>query len=175
MRPLPMISRSCGECHECCVAFALIPEPPWWDEYKPVGASCRYLCVGGCAIHDSPRPEICTQFRCFYLEGLAPNRPDQCGLIFHRASNETVKLLPVEGNVITVTETKPQAIMAVESKKLRYWWRKMQHPVLQVLPYGFDCNDEGAMMRTIGGRDICVGWKDDPSYAHAVIEWWRRN
>ena len=38
MRPLPMISCSCGECHECCVAFALIPEPPWWDEYKPVGA-----------------------------------------------------------------------------------------------------------------------------------------
>ena len=85
MRPLPMISCSCGECHECCVAFALIPEPPWWDEYKPVGAPCRYLCAGGCAIHDSPRPEICTQlFAVFILKDWPRTVPIECGLIFHR-------------------------------------------------------------------------------------------
>src|SRR5437762_74837 len=124
MKSLPMVSRSCGDCHECCIAFGLLPKSPWWDEYKPVGTPCRYLCAGGCSIHESPRPAICTDYSCFYLEGLAPNRPDECGLIFHRCSRETADRLPLHGNVINVAETKPQAIMAIESKKMRYWWRK---------------------------------------------------
>jgi hypothetical protein len=91
MKALPMSNtRTCGNCKVCCIAFGLLPHPPWWDEYKPVGEPCKYLCEKGCSIHDQPRPDICGGFKCAYLLGLVPSRPNESGLMFAANSLESL-------------------------------------------------------------------------------------
>ena len=72
--------KSCNGCKECCYTYT-VPEMD-----KPRLQWCRHTCEQGCAIHDCPRPPICTEFHCYWKmsgwsEGL---RPDQCGAIFRR-------------------------------------------------------------------------------------------
>jgi len=52
---------------------------------KPAHDKCRHQCESGCAIHGDPRPEICTHFRCAWLDNDTWGeelRPDQCGIVY---------------------------------------------------------------------------------------------
>ena len=51
---------------------------------KPRQAWCKHACDKGCAIHDQNRPDVCTQFQCYWKESTWSEklRPDKCGAIF---------------------------------------------------------------------------------------------
>ena len=68
----------CGECQACCWYFT-VP-----DMAKPRTTPCKHQCAAGCAIHDQPRPAMCTGFRCCWLEENweAALRPDQSRIIW---------------------------------------------------------------------------------------------
>ena len=72
--------RQCGECQLCCFVYT-VPEMD-----KPRMEPCKHQCDQGCAIHNGPRPELCTAFRCEWIELESPLpdefRPDKCGMIF---------------------------------------------------------------------------------------------
>ncbi len=74
--------RPCGGCKECCILY---PVP---DLHKLPNTPCPHLCEVGCALHDKPRPEMCTTFLCAWVCDPArfpeANRPDKCGMIFSR-------------------------------------------------------------------------------------------
>lgn len=75
----PDVQRRCGGCQLCCIVYT-VPEMD-----KAAQERCRHLCAAGCAIHDSPRPEICTAFECEWLRNKKwPDnvRPDKSGLVF---------------------------------------------------------------------------------------------
>jgi hypothetical protein len=83
VRSLPLCQppeRSCGDCRACCVAFPFLPEEGCWPEGKGAHEPCRFVCAGGCRIHEEPRPSSCTDFVCAYLAGMFPVGPDQCGV-----------------------------------------------------------------------------------------------
>ena len=71
--------RSCGECQMCCWIYC-VPEMD-----KPGRSNCKHQCPNGCAIHEQPRPPICTDFVCcwahydWWPEEL---RPDKCHVVF---------------------------------------------------------------------------------------------
>ncbi len=69
--------RTCGECNACCKTF-LVPEVG-----KNDGNWCQHCIRGkGCAIYES-RPEVCRQFKCFWLLGKGSDnlRPDRIGVM----------------------------------------------------------------------------------------------
>ena len=72
--------RQCGECQLCCFVYT-VPEME-----KPRMEPCKHQCDQGCAIHNEPRPELCTAFRCEWIESESPLpdefRPDKCGMMF---------------------------------------------------------------------------------------------
>jgi hypothetical protein len=51
---------------------------------KPRLQWCKHACEAGCAIHDRLRPDICTQFQCYWKMSIWSEelRPDRCGAIF---------------------------------------------------------------------------------------------
>jgi hypothetical protein len=71
--------RDCGECQMCCWMYC-VPEMD-----KPGRTNCKHQCPNGCAIHEHPRPPICTDFVCcwkkldWWPEEL---RPDKCNVVF---------------------------------------------------------------------------------------------
>jgi hypothetical protein len=184
MKALPMSTRTCGDCKVCCISFGLLPHPPWWDEYKPVGTPCKYLCEKGCSIHDQPRPDICGGFKCAYLLGLVPSPPIESGLMFTANPLEyfaeaTGYYDYFSGVGMFIIESEPEAIFRTTSKQVRYWFRKRRWDKFVVLPYGFDQNPH--LLPSQGkahyrmADSVCVGWRDDPSYADKVIAWWEMN
>ncbi len=74
--------RECGNCRLCCYIFQL--EGDFWGGVKPKRTWCRYAKGKGCAMHDQPRPEVCTRFKCLWLddEEMPENwRPDKSGIL----------------------------------------------------------------------------------------------
>lgn len=79
--------RVCGGCKLCCYVYPL-PEFA-----KRTGTWCKHICAAGCAIHDQPRPPVCTDFKCLWL--LCPAipsryRPDQIGIVVQSRPNSIV-------------------------------------------------------------------------------------
>jgi hypothetical protein len=71
--------RSCGSCQLCCWLFCV----PAMD--KPRWEHCKHQSEQGCDIHDQPRPAICTDFLCAWMQEpwwREEMRPDRCGAIF---------------------------------------------------------------------------------------------
>lgn len=71
--------KPCNGCTACCVLFT-VPEMD-----KPRATPCKHLCVNGCAIHDQPRPALCTDFSCCWREEPSWGeelRPDRNKIIF---------------------------------------------------------------------------------------------
>lgn len=76
-----MTERTCGDCHECCIHYR-VPEMN-----KPAFTPCEHLCKAGCAIHDQPRPPICTEFLCYWMQNDKWGdelRPDRNRIIFRK-------------------------------------------------------------------------------------------
>ena len=72
--------RSCNGCKECCYTYT-VPEME-----KPRLQWCKHVCEAGCAIHNGSRPDICTQFHCYWTMSAWGEdlRPDRCGAIFRQ-------------------------------------------------------------------------------------------
>ena len=71
--------RPCGGCTACCTIFTVV------ELSKARHTPCQHLCAGGCAIHDQPRPAVCTDFYCEWAEEgdwSDDLRPDKCGIIY---------------------------------------------------------------------------------------------
>jgi len=88
------MTNHCGTCTACCRIFD-IPELS-----KPAGKWCDHCAIGrGCQIYDS-RPEVCREFRCFWLisqgredprERLAPElRPDKCKVVLSASTSDSI-------------------------------------------------------------------------------------
>src|ERR1700691_5757676 len=74
----------CGTCKQCCITYPLIPDADYWPDGKPTHTPCKHVCENGCAIHDQPRPYVCTGFECLWLRFPKIGdqmRPDKSGLL----------------------------------------------------------------------------------------------
>ena len=176
---LPLVNRTCGPCKACCVCYPLSPNEEFWPDGKRAYEPCKFLCESGCGIHDRPRPPVCTDYKCEYIEGVVPHRPSECGVIFSCIRVHDLFLgqpplqFPPDDCGIQVVETCPEAVLRLSSRQVRYWFRRIPWCVTFVLPYGEDLFQHAYRLRC--DRDVAVPWKDDPAYADKVIAWWLRN
>ncbi len=72
--------RQCDGCTECCILGIT---------GKPLGILCPEAC-GRCRIYDK-RPTECRTFRCSWLAGLSPSRPQDLGLVIYTAMSSIGK------------------------------------------------------------------------------------
>lgn len=96
--------RTCGECRLCCNVFPL----PALD--KPEGSWCRLLGPGGCTVHELGKPEVCSQYACYWLdhENLPEEfRPDRVGMVVTESGTVAVggHVLPI----LVITLATPDA------------------------------------------------------------------
>jgi len=97
-------TRVCGNCKLCCYIFALDGE--FFEALhgpggKPKRTWCKHAKGKGCAVHDQPRPTVCTSFLCDWM--LHPDvfpdawRPDRSGvlLVTHWATTSQGVTIPV--------------------------------------------------------------------------------
>jgi len=84
--------RECGECTLCCKLLEVHDIP------SPIGVYCQH-CDKGCTIHES-RPQECRGYQCMWSQmddvGMEM-RPDQCGIIFDRMSDDVISARLEEG------------------------------------------------------------------------------
>jgi hypothetical protein len=69
--------KSCGDCHACCIAFAIA------EVQKTPGQLCPHLTSVGCEIY-AERPAPCSDFWCLWaVHPDMPDdfRPDRCGVM----------------------------------------------------------------------------------------------
>lgn len=73
---LPIYSRSCGTCEECCRVVAVA------ELNKPYHTPCVHQTGKGCAIYGN-HPVECKDYTCVWLQGLLPEemRPDKIGIL----------------------------------------------------------------------------------------------
>ena len=81
-------TRVCGNCKLCCYIFALDGE--FFEALhgpggKPKRTWCKHAKGKGCALHDQPRPKVCTSFLCDWMRcpEVIPDawRPDRSGVL----------------------------------------------------------------------------------------------
>lgn len=73
---LPMSSRTCGECEECCRVVAVT------ELNKPYHTPCSHQTGKGCAIYGD-HPTECKDYICVWRQGVLPDemRPDKIGIL----------------------------------------------------------------------------------------------
>ncbi|NQU25542.1 MAG: hypothetical protein HQ567_30015 [Candidatus Nealsonbacteria bacterium] len=124
--------RPCGGCQVCCYVFA-IPEM-LSEEF----AVCKHQCDTGCDIWEQPRPLICTEFKCVWMNSNLPDRyrPDRVGLVGHRLGDkvielaeirphaadepdakELIRVLGLAGHVIALQKCEPREAKLIASAK----------------------------------------------------------
>jgi hypothetical protein len=79
----------------------------------------------------------------------------------------------VVGQAIAIVETRPGAILAIESRTIRYAFRKSKLQTAVVTPFGVDVHDRPRNLKRFLG-DFYVWWKDNENYAEQVHHWWRK-
>jgi hypothetical protein len=166
---LPLVTRrTCGPCTACCVTYPLLPEEGFWPEGKPAYTPCKFLCKNGCSIHDRPRPPVCTDYHCAYINEVVPHRPSECGVLFTRKEvhnlfeGDPPLPFPPHGCGIHVVETCPGAVLQLSSRQVRYWFRRTLWFVACVQPYGIDVSQHPVLYRW--QHDVAVVIHDDPAY-----------
>lgn len=103
--------RSCGDCTKCCEGW--LSADIYGQELK-VGSPCRYLKASqGCSIYSEGRPQICSSFKCVWLEDSSV--PDW--------------VKPSVSGVISFADLKDKVLVTVEagakiSKEYRDWTRQ---------------------------------------------------
>lgn len=97
----------CGECTLCCELLNV----PWMN--SPAGHICKKCKIGkGCGIYNSSIPKDCLNYKCAYnqMEKVSINlRPDKCGVIFERLSDEL--FLGTTRDQLVLTEDLEKQIM----------------------------------------------------------------
>jgi len=90
----------CGECTVCCTVLPI----SWLN--KPANTPCKHCLVGGgCNVHLTKDSE-CKDFNCAYIQSGNTHvelRPDNCGIMFERLSDNIFYGTVVPG--VEVTET----------------------------------------------------------------------
>jgi hypothetical protein len=73
---LPMTSRSCGECEECCRVIGVE------ELKKPFHTTCAHQTGKGCAIYGN-HPSECKTYTCVWRQGILSEemRPDKIGIL----------------------------------------------------------------------------------------------
>ncbi len=103
--------RSCKGCTACCVVFTVV------DMDKPSHTPCQHICERGCAIHDEPRPSMCTDFLCNWVthpDWGEELRPDKCGIVYAAQGH----LLPNRPHKLVMgTMKSPYAHLRKENRK----------------------------------------------------------
>jgi hypothetical protein len=128
------------------------PNPPWQSGIllPPPGpvldhnAYCRFLTESSCGIHDCPRPSVCTDYVCVYVNYGLPEAywprackvvATTCDLADYAGSLEMLAAMAEQGlspddRVVQLTETATRALLALDARKFAYhlfrragWWR----------------------------------------------------
>lgn len=183
-----MGKNNCNGCTECCTAFPLLPNPDFWPEGKKAHEPCRFLKCHGCGIHDRPRPSVCTDFTCGYLECDLPPEfwPKTCKVIVVRSYlkhffgtepwNCFADLEDENAPALVLVETEPRVFLAVDARRLRYWISKKVRLAPGVFtcltPYGV--HNERHKTRRWYEENVMVHWTGSPDYAEEVYAWWVR-
>ena len=84
--------RECGECTLCCKLLETHDIP------SKIGVYCQH-CSQGCGIYPD-RPEECRTYQCLWsqMETVGDElRPDRCGIIFDRISDDVITARLEEG------------------------------------------------------------------------------
>ncbi len=87
--------RECGECTLCCKLLETHDVP------SEIGVYCRH-CDKGCQIYDE-RPKECRDYQCMWTQMDIVSdelRPDKCGIIFDRISDDVIAARIEEGKKI---------------------------------------------------------------------------
>lgn len=96
--------KPCGDCKACCTVVGVV------ELEKQNYQRCHHLCTAGCEIYDS-KPESCTEYQCWYTQGLVEGRPDRIGLIVD------FQMTPLPG-LIRVWEVREGASETRKGKRL---------------------------------------------------------
>lgn len=83
---------ACGPCDLCCKLLETHDVP------SPIGVYCQY-CNNGCTIYEK-RPKECRDYQCMWsqMENVGEElRPDICGVIFDRISDDVITARLEEG------------------------------------------------------------------------------
>lgn len=90
--------QNCGECTLCCKLLQLNEIP------SAVGEWCQHCTKEGCGIYGE-HPKECREYQCMWSQ--MPNqfatlelRPDKCGVIFDRQSDDVIAARIEEGQMI---------------------------------------------------------------------------
>lgn len=76
----------CGGCTACCKNLELHEIP------SKIGELCKHCTATGCGIYNT-RPKECQEFLCMWAQmdyAGEELRPDKCGVIFSRSSNDVI-------------------------------------------------------------------------------------
>ena len=87
--------KSCGECTLCCKLLETHDVP------SEIGVYCHH-CLNGCQIYDE-RPKECRDYQCMWsqMDTVSDElRPDRCGIIFDRISDDVIAARIEEGKKI---------------------------------------------------------------------------
>jgi hypothetical protein len=201
--PLPTVKsagNTCNGCTECCVGFPLLPNPDFWPEGKRAMEPCRFKTETGCGIHDQPRPKVCTDFLCCYLDWEMPEAywpkatkviPVATDLLNLNGlgaldDNALAAGLAEEDPVLWLLETEPRAALRLDPARLSYYLRKRVGNLDEwwwaVSPCGTEppgWGDRGGGLLVIrssnpSGRGLIVRYENDEhlAYAEELRAWW---
>lgn len=179
----------CGTCKQCCITYPLLPNADYWPDGKPTHTPCKHVCEKGCAIHDQPRPNVCTRFRCLWLNYPKIGdqmRPDKSGLLMtyttlRNAARTALDRFSIGDKYgIQINECWPEALLCYDPDKLRWMFRKIperkaQISAIVVHPYNFTFDYNGIRMNEEFTFGVSVKHDDEASkgYADKLMGWWR--
>lgn len=80
--------QDCGECNLCCKLLETHDVP------SPIGEYCKLCTDQGCSIYEE-RPNECREYQCMWTQmpkqyARIEMRPDQCGIIFDKQSDNVI-------------------------------------------------------------------------------------
>lgn len=112
--------RECGSCTACCTW--LIGDSYGWEFGN--GKSCKFLCEGGCSVHEA-RPKSCEKYFCAWAQELIDEemRPDKCGILVSVENNEN-------GQYLKIIEIHEHSINSDIVKYFKDWSIKMNTSII---------------------------------------------
>lgn len=86
MLELPVITKTCGGCTECCRAIGIK------ELGKPYYVKCAEQCESGCKVYEK-KPQSCSDFQCVWYSGVfgldEAHRPDKVGYVLDLCEDTT--------------------------------------------------------------------------------------
>lgn len=90
--------QNCGDCTMCCTLLQLNEIP------SAIGETCQHCTSGGCGIYEN-RPNECKVYQCMWSQmpdryASIALRPDKCGILFDRQSQDVIAARLKDNGVI---------------------------------------------------------------------------